>query len=184
MRLKPLIYTAVLSLLFAGCAPRYGANIQVDTSGSGIGQVLEERMEEETKVKEVSEAEVHSTALASTSYDLVDVDLTGLSSTMVYAEVYNIVMNPDEYMGKVICMDGMYTEFYNEALDVWYFSCIIQDALACCAQGIEFVLTEDYIYPENYPTEGDYIIVTGIFDRYEENGFPYYTLREAVLSEA
>lgn len=32
--------------------------------------------------------------------DKVDVDLTVLSSTMVYAEVYDMVNTPDNYLGK------------------------------------------------------------------------------------
>ncbi len=32
--------------------------------------------------------------------DLVDVDLTKLSSTMVYSEVYHLIYNPDDYIAK------------------------------------------------------------------------------------
>lgn len=85
----------------------------------------------------------------------VDVDLTTLSSTMVYAEISNM-----------------------------YFACVNQDATKCCAQGIEFILPEDeYTYPDDYPTEGDEIVVQGTFDTYFEGEYMYPTLRNASLIE-
>ena len=63
----------------------------------------------------------------------VDLDLTVLSSTMVYSEVYNIMMSPDEYIGKTIRMDGQCLSAYYEPTDMTYYSIVIQDATACCA---------------------------------------------------
>ncbi len=62
-----------------------------------------------------------------------------------------------------------------------YYACIIMDATACCAKGIEFILTDDYKYPEDYPSEGDDITVEGIFDTYEELDGMYCTLKDAAL---
>ncbi len=109
----------------------------------------------------------------------VDVDLTQLSATMVYSEVYNIMMHPEEYVGKRMKMSGMYSPFYDPETDTYYFACIIKDATACCAQGIEFEPTADYRYPEDYPQDGDTICVIGVFDTYTENGETYATLRDA-----
>ena len=41
----------------------------------------------------------------------VDVDLTVLSSTMVYAEVFNMMMSPDDYIGRTIRMTGIFTVY-------------------------------------------------------------------------
>ncbi|RKM59202.1 hypothetical protein D6855_09860 [Butyrivibrio sp. CB08] len=111
----------------------------------------------------------------------VDVDLTVLSSTMVYSEVYNMMMKPDDYKGKVIKMKGQYVPYLDEATGNRYFACFISDATACCSQGIEFCLTEDYSFPDDYPEEGDTICVEGTFDTYIEDGGLYCTLRNARL---
>nr|MCR5716177.1 hypothetical protein [Lachnospiraceae bacterium] len=74
----------------------------------------------------------------STGDGSVDVDLTTLSSTMVYSEVYNMMVSPDAYVGKTIRMSGLMSIFLDEATEKYYYACIIQDATACCAQGIEF----------------------------------------------
>ena len=120
-------------------------------------------------------------ASGSAKADGVDVDLTVLSSTMVYSEVYNMMMKPDDYKGKVIKMKGQYVPYLDEATGNRYFACFISDATACCSQGIEFCLTEDYSFPDDYPEEGDTICVQGTFDTYIEDGGLYCTLRNARL---
>ena len=115
--------------------------------------------------------------------DSADVDLTVLSSTMVYSEVYNMVISPEQYIGKTVKMDGFFSDYYDEATGNRYFACVIQDAAACCAQGIEFVLTDDYVYPDDYPEADEEICVVGVFDTYQEGDYTYCTLRNARLVE-
>lgn len=111
----------------------------------------------------------------------VDVDLTALSSTMVYSEVYNMLYAPENYIGKTVRMTGTFAVYYEESTDVYYFACLIADAAACCSQGIEFVLSGDYSYPADYPEIGEEITVSGQFDTYQEGGYTYCTLRNASL---
>ncbi len=127
---------------------------------------------EETTVQDQQPAE---------SQDRVDVDLTALSSTMVYAEVYNMMVSPETYIGKTVKMKGQFAYYHDEKTDNYYFACIIQDATACCAQGIEFVLTDDYVYPDDYPGVDEEISVIGVFDTYQEGNKTYCTLRNAKL---
>ena len=111
----------------------------------------------------------------------IDVDLTRLSSTMVYSEVYNMMVYPENYMGKTVKMSGIFNYLYDEVNDFYYFSCVIADATACCAQGIEFVTTEEFSYPEDYPEFGEDITVIGVFDTYREGNALYATLRNAKI---
>ena len=78
-------------------------------------------------------------------------------------------------------MKGAFAYYHDEESGNSYYSCIIADATACCAQGIEFVLTEDYIYPDDYPNEGGDICVVGVFDTYQEGDYTYCTLRNAKI---
>ncbi|MBQ8133807.1 MAG: hypothetical protein IJ192_05325 [Clostridia bacterium] len=104
-----------------------------------------------------------------------DLDLTELSSTMVYSEVYNIVTNPDDYRGKTIKMSGYCSSYVSSLTNQTIYSCVIPDATACCAQGIEFRLAEGYDYPEGY----DEITIIGTFDTYEEEPFQFAVLKDA-----
>lgn len=76
----------------------------------------------------------------------------------------------------VVKMSGVSASSHNEETGMDYYGCIIQDATACCSQGIEYELQGDY------PEDGEMICVTGTFDTYEEDGYTYCILREAALS--
>lgn len=111
----------------------------------------------------------------------IDIDLTLLSSTMVYSEVYNMMTNPNDYIGKSIKMTGKYIAYTNQYESKYYPAIIIADATACCSQGMEFVLDGNPPYPEAYPTLETETTVVGIFDTYEENGIIYCHLIKSVI---
>ena len=111
----------------------------------------------------------------------IDVDLTKLSSTMVYSEVYNMMYTPDDYIGKIVKMKGQFAYYEDPETKAQYFACIIADATACCSQGLEFVLTGEHTYPNDYPELGSEITVSGTFELYEENGSQYCRLTDAEL---
>ena len=112
----------------------------------------------------------------------VDVDLTMLSSTMVYSEVYNMTNEPDDYIGKTVRMNGQFVVYTNQDESMFYPAVIVADAAACCAQGIEFVLAGENNYPNDYPELETDITVTGVFEPYTENGYVYYHLANAVVN--
>ena len=116
--------------------------------------------------------------------DGIDIDITVLSSTMVYSTVYCMVYDPLSYIGMTVKMNGSFSYVHDDYTGNDYFACVIQDATACCSQGIEFILADadERTYPDDYPSLGDEITVTGVFDTYSENGFTYCVLRDAELS--
>ncbi len=104
----------------------------------------------------------------------IDVDLTKLSSNMVYAEVYNMMTSPEDYVGKTIKMEGTYYASYWEGTGKYYHCVLISDAAACCQNGIEFVWDDDtHVYPDEYPPDNTVIELTGVFELYEEEGQTY-----------
>ena len=123
------------------------------------------------------------------SSDGAEVDLTVLSSTMVYAEVYNMLYNdPESYLGKTVRVRGEFS-IYQLVVDGVLrpdpvaYACIIADA-ACCAEGMEFVLKDGLAYPDDYPEPGAEITVVGEFKAYEENGMTGYHLVNARLESS
>ena len=105
------------------------------------------------------------------------VDLTKLSSTMFYAEVYNIMANPGDYEGKTIKIGGLYRADYSDLSKQYYHIIYVMDATACCPQDVMvFAWAGDHAYPKDYPKDGAPIEVTGVFERYEEKGHTYYHL--------
>lgn len=109
-----------------------------------------------------------------------DVDLTVMNSTMVYAEVNNMLTNPDKYRGKIIKMKGSFSVYETAARN--YYACIIADATACCSQGIEFVVANKRKYPNEYPALGTQITVVGKFETYKEGSKMYCQLIGASMA--
>lgn len=106
----------------------------------------------------------------------VDVDLTALSSTMVYSEVYAMMATPEEYIGKTVKMTGTMDAFEDPDTGTVYYACVIQDATACCAEGMEFLLADGA-----YPDAGEEITVTGEFETYTEGEDLFCRLKNATL---
>lgn len=117
----------------------------------------------------------------SASADNVDVDLTTLSSTMILSEVSNIMSNPDEYTGKTIKMTGNFAVNEGTGDDDFYTAVLIQDATQCCKQGIEFKLSGNAKYPDDYPEVDSEITVVGTFETYKEGDYTYARLKDAKL---
>ena len=139
------------------------------TEGNKSSEVVKE-LQTETTTNNKSESAPDGDA---------DVDLTKLSSTMVYSEVYNMMYTPGNYIGKTVKMSGMFVAYTNQDESQYYPAVIIADATACCSQGLEFVLEGNPSYPEEYPEIETEITVVGTFETYVEDGNTYCRLQNA-----
>lgn len=111
----------------------------------------------------------------------VDLDLSTLSGTVVYSQVYDMMANPDRYTGQKVRASGTFGYYQDPDTLEEYFAVVIADATACCAQGIEFVWAGNHTYPQDYPELGAEITVTGIFGAYTEGEYTYAQLTDAEL---
>jgi hypothetical protein len=114
------------------------------------------------------------TSFANPKEETFDVDLTVLSSTMVYAEVLNMMTNPDDYIGKTIKVSGLYA--VSLYLGEYYHFVLVEGVDACCPEGLMFILNGDHSFPDDYPEEMTQIEFAGVFGSYEGFDFPYYYL--------
>ncbi|MGN0350634.1 MAG: hypothetical protein ACI4ES_03200 [Roseburia sp.] len=173
--MKKLIKILILFLICVFLSA-VGCGDKPQQKESNMGEQEAEGMDEMGEAEEIEE-----TTESQVSSNGVDVDLTELTSTMVYSEVYQMMIAPEDYLGKTVKMNGSFTVFENQETGQLYYACVILDATACCSQGIEFVLEGDYTYPDDYPEENENITVTGIFNTYEENGYTYCQLINAKM---
>jgi len=187
IKIKPLILTALMIsyilLQLCGCSGSNSVSHGGGNTSKTVTDVLNSEMaandsqdtetETESETEEESITQEESIAFATEG---VDLDLSVLSGNMVYTQVYNLLVYPDDYIGKTIRMSGEMSVLELEETGKTYYSCLIYDATACCAKGIEFVLADG-----NYPESGTPIIVQGTFDTYLENGNTYIQLIDAKL---
>lgn len=67
----------------------------------------------------------------------VDFDLTKMNANMVYAQVFNLMLEPQNFGGKTFKIKGNFIKVNGPDGQPSY-AVIIKDALACCQQGLEF----------------------------------------------
>ncbi len=175
-----VLLTVTMILSAVSCSEKSSA-MRKEESGS-VTDVIEDRAAEYDAGSEDEALDSKNNKENSSSKKKsgkADVDLTSLSSTMVYGEVYDMMVSPEDYVGKTIKMGGECYIFRDDSTGNVYYSCIIQDATACCSQGIEFILDDGYDMPDDYPEKGDYVVIEGVFDTYYEGERQYCTLRDA-----
>lgn len=103
----------------------------------------------------------------------VDLDLTQMNANMIYAEVFNMLIEPENYENKNIKISGYFNIFTNENTNEKYYAIIIPDALECCQQGLELVWLGEHSLDE-YPSQGEKITIVGRYTIRElENGITY-----------
>ncbi|MDO4867270.1 MAG: hypothetical protein Q4C10_12015 [Clostridia bacterium] len=112
----------------------------------------------------------------------VDLDLSNLSGTVVYSQVYDMMVRPEAYAGQRVRIKGNFSYYMDPNTRHEYFAAIISDTTACCAQGIEFVWRGEHAYPDDYPPLDTEITVTGIFNTYYEGDYIYLQLIDAELA--
>lgn len=112
----------------------------------------------------------------------VDIDLSRMSATMVYSMVYQMVTEPQKFVGKSVKMKGAFSSYQDEETGRRFFGCIIKDALACCSQGLAFETAKPRKYPSEYPSEGASITIIGTFEfEKEEDGIGFPIIKNAKL---
>ncbi len=185
-RIFCLLLAACMAVSLCACGKDVGNDtLSSDEEASASAESIPTPKEQETPDEQQTPEEPEQTQ---TSADGVEVDLTVLSSTMVYSEVYNMLYNdPAHYLGKTVKARGEFSiyQLVTDGVlqpDPVSYACIISDAAACCAEGMEFVLKGDLTYPDDYPELGAEITVIGEFQSYEENGMTWYHLVNARLA--
>ena len=115
-------------LLITGCRDNASSNKKVN-NGKSVNDVLEKqtKAEEQKEQTEEKDKKKESTDTSeNTGTEDVDYDLTEMNSDMVYATVYQMMMEPEQYEGKTIRIDGNYYISKDEATGNTYHFCVMR----------------------------------------------------------
>ena len=163
MKKALFIMLCTAALVLTGC----GQKESPDTTASALTTVVPIVQTESPTAAPVFSVETEAPAAESST---AEIDLTSMSSTMVYSYVFNMVTTPDDFIGQRVKIRGTYDEQFWDQTNLTYHYIVIADATACCAQGMEFVLTDPNAA---YPQVGEEFEISGIFGTYEEEGNLY-----------
>ncbi len=103
----------------------------------------------------------------------IDLDLTQMSATMIYSTIFEMLIMPEDYMEKNIKVMGWFETYQDPKTNELYYAVLVPDATACCQQGLEFIWLGDHKYPDDFPTPGADITVTGRYKIIETEGITY-----------
>lgn len=184
----------IIFVAIAGCGKKRQNKNQMFSTTKSVKDTIEEEMKKEQEkkenaenekalkndfqaieedVKEINEDKNEENKKAENvggeNQKDIDYDLTEMNSDMIYATVFMVVQDPESYAGKTFKIYGnSYTFPTTEGKSMTHY-CLIKDALACCAQGLEFISSNS---DEKYPDDGDEIVVTGTLESYTVEDIP------------
>ncbi len=118
----------------------------------------------------------------SSSSSAYDIDLVGLSSTMLVSQINDMVFDADKYVDKTVRITGNFYIYVDELTGNKYYSCLLPDPTGCCLQGFEFQLKDTSIITDDYPTHLANIEVVGVYATYDEGEITYCYLKDATMT--
>ncbi|MFI3227647.1 MAG: hypothetical protein R3Y09_09575 [Clostridia bacterium] len=144
MKIKLLSIFLVI-LMLTGCSEKDTQEIVEETTE----QVeISEQSSDETVLEDFGNEELTLEVLDAD--ETVDYDLTAMSETMVFAQVYDVIMNPTNYDDTTFKIHGEYEYYTVPNSDEIIYFIVINDATGCCPQGLEIRFTEDLPAPEDF----------------------------------
>lgn len=189
MRKTLFLFTVISILVLTGCQAKENARTSIGPQNS-IEDILDgdaqEAVEPVIEQEEAAVVQEDNEEIELPLYESIDIDLIELTADLRYAQIFDMCSYPDNYIGKIVKVSGLYDQWENEETGAVYKTVIITDALACCAQGIEFKEIPGQKLPIPYDwvsedTSASEITVTGRFGCYIEDDILYIELTDAVL---
>lgn len=175
-----LFLISLAALGICACGDTSTADSLIAAQNSSSNTAKESSTAQMDSEAEDTQTSSQTTAQTSEQAEAEEIDLTILDSNMVYAQVFDMVNEPENYLGKKVKVKGNFAHTEDGGKD--YFAVFIADAAACCQQGMEFELAGEHVYPDDYPELNSQITVTGTFNTYEEDGYKYCQLKNAQMT--
>ena len=149
---------AALMLLLAGCSVERSGGAAPDESALAASQG----------------------SARTTSAQAVGGDVVELTEKMYVTYLNEIYANTQDYLGRTIRLQGMFTAIFYEPTDTTYYY-VYRIGPGCCGNdgsmaGFEFT------WDGEMPNENDWIEVTGVLGEYEIDGLSYLTLNASSVN--
>jgi uncharacterized protein YcfL len=167
---KLLISTALCALLLAGCdsaspPPTNGYGTQSvgvsDNAPAGPGATTP------PLGSSAGQAEARA-PIADRSHIVVEI-----SEKLFIAQTNDIYYNPEEYLGKTVKLEGIFSAYTSPETGAVYYS-VLRYGPGCC--GNDGYAGFEVLWDGDYPNNDDWVEAAGVLEEYVENGFAYLRL--------
>jgi zinc transport system permease protein len=103
-------------------------------------------------------------------------NLIEIKEKMFIAQTNDVYLNPDDYLGKTIKLEGLFKMEQYTGSDTTYCF-VLRYGPGCCGNdgnaGFEVAWDDTYTLKPPYPNIDDWVEATGSLKYYEEDGYPY-----------
>ncbi|MDR1272229.1 MAG: hypothetical protein LBK04_04475 [Clostridiales Family XIII bacterium] len=167
--MKKIMLLAGLCLILAlsGCQQKSGID-QTARNGNGTPAV------NLPKIEEVSGEDVGDTASGNPSDEVVEI-----KEKMFIAQANDIFYNAEDYLGKTIKYEGIFTVYEEPETGNKYYA-VIRYGPGCC--GIDANAGFEVLWGNEYPSQNDWVEAVGILEEYEEGGNTFLRLALSSLT--
>jgi uncharacterized membrane protein YcgQ (UPF0703/DUF1980 family) len=109
--------------------------------------------------------------------ETIDKPTLEIKEKLFIAQTNDVYLNPDEYMGRRIKLQGLFkTDSYVGSDQTYCF--VLRYGPGCC--GYDGTAGFEVSWPEGedaaYPAENEWVEAVGVLDSYDEDGYPYIYL--------
>lgn len=162
IRFLPVFCLGIFGLLFLGCNNTKGMTAPKNTAGT-----VSVKLPEKPPAVMVS----------------LNPALVEIKEKMFIAQTNDVYLNPEEYLGKTIKLEGLFkSEKYADSDTAYCF--VLRYGPGCCGSdgnvGFEVAWDgQDTDLP--YPQDDDWVEAVGVLKSYEEDGYPYLYLAVSSL---
>jgi hypothetical protein len=104
-----------------------------------------------------------------------------IKEKMFLAQTNDVYLNPEEYLGKTLKLEGLFQTAYYDRGEPYHF--VIRYGPGCCGNdgnaGFEVIWDENFLrnvseaLEMTYPDENEWVEAVGTLGAYEEDGYPY-----------
>jgi uncharacterized membrane protein YcgQ (UPF0703/DUF1980 family) len=132
--------------------------------------------EHKTAQAETIKAEAVKTETVKVEKSVVEKPVIEIKEKLFIAQTNDIYLNPEEYMGRKIKLEGLFkTDNYVGNDKPYCF--VLRYGPGCC--GFDGTAGFEVSWPESsneYPVDNEWVEAVGVLDSYDEDGYPYIYL--------
>lgn len=105
---------------------------------------------------------------------LPDLPMVDITEKMFIAQCNDVYLNPDEYQGKAIRLEGMYQNF-EDSTDGTQYHYVMRNSPGCC--GADGTIGFEFLFDGEMPQFNDWIEVVGTVEKVTLGESEYIVLR-------
>ena len=161
---KLFILIFIFTLLLTGCNKK-NTKIPTENDNSTIESIVETQ-------KNISNEKLETTDL---DYkDDKSKNIIEIKEKMFISQVNDIYINKEDYLGKTIKIEGIFSEYYYDVTDKTYYY-VMRYGPGCC--GDDGNVGFEVLWEQTYPKLNDWVEAVGVLELYQEMDSEYLRLR-------